>query len=337
MRASAVLCAAVLCTVFVSALEDKHSLYYLYTVQSKRSASNVYEFSAVTLDDRQIDSYSSTDGVRTPKQDWMKEMTESERESGTAEMKDDATWSTTFLGTVMEAFGHSESGGHTLQWRHGCEGVKRFDGSVMGVNYTDEYAYDGQDFIHFNWTLKKWLASAEEGRVMEERWNTGHGHITALQKCEEWLKIYLHYKNNTQTKPGNVFVFAKKSVTGLINLTLTCLATGFYLKDMKIELRKFTTSLPEHLLTSSGVRPNEDGTYQLRKSVEIQEDEPADYDCYVTHSSINTPVIKQWDGKYNDCTNDSSLSSTLIVVFSVIAVVLLVTLVICFCKRNGVI
>ncbi|XP_036417187.1 zinc-alpha-2-glycoprotein-like [Colossoma macropomum] len=314
MRVSALLCAAVLCAVFVSAVEDKHSLYYLYTVQSKRSVSNVYEFSAVTLlNDRQIDSYSSTDGIRAPKQDWMKEIKESERESGTTEMKDNATWSNTFLSTVMEAFGHNDSGGHTLQWRHGCEGVKRFDDSVMGVNYTDEYAYDGQHFIHFNWTLKKWLASAEEGRVMEGRWNSGHGHITAPQKCEKWLKIYLHYKNNTQTKPG------------------------FYPKDVEIKLSKFTTSLPEHLLTSSGVRPNDDGTYQLRKSVEIQEDEAADYDCYVTHSSINTPVIKQWDGKYNDCTNDSSLSSTLIVVFSVIAVVLLVTLVICFRKRNGII
>ena len=103
---------------------------------------------------------------------------------------------------MMILFFISVSGGHTLQWRHGCEGVKWFNGSVMGVNYTDEYAYDGQDFIHLNWTLKKWLASAEEGKAMEERWNAGHGHITASQKCEEWLKIYLHYKNNTQTKPG---------------------------------------------------------------------------------------------------------------------------------------
>uniref|UniRef100_A0A3B4DIG1 Immunoglobulin C1-set domain-containing protein n=1 Tax=Pygocentrus nattereri TaxID=42514 RepID=A0A3B4DIG1_PYGNA len=95
----------------------------------------------------------------------------------------------------------------------------------------------------------------------------------------------------------DVYVFVKKSVTDLKKLTLTCLATGFYPKDMEIKVRKVTTSLPEHLLRSSGVRPNDDGTYQLRKSVEINEGEAADYDCYVTHSSISTPVIKQW-GEY---------------------------------------
>ena len=91
-----------------------------------------------------------------------------------------------------------------------------------------------------------------------------------------------------------VHMLVKKSATDLKKLTLTCLATGFYPKDVVVSLRKSRTSLPEHLLTSSGVRPNEDGTYQLRKSVEIQEDETADYNCYMNHSSITEPVIKQW-------------------------------------------
>uniref|UniRef100_A0A3B1JA51 Ig-like domain-containing protein n=1 Tax=Astyanax mexicanus TaxID=7994 RepID=A0A3B1JA51_ASTMX len=81
-------------------------------------------------------------------------------------------------------------------------------------------------------------------------------------------------------------------------LTLTCMATGFYPKDVKMSLRKFTTSLPDHLITSSGIRPNDDGTYQLRKSVEIQEDDLALFNCYVNHSSLKKPVIKKW-GNYN--------------------------------------
>ncbi|KAL7868725.1 hypothetical protein SRHO_G00101090 [Serrasalmus rhombeus] len=92
----------------------------------------------------------------------------------------------------------------------------------------------------------------------------------------------------------DVHAFAKKSTTNSGRLTLTCLATGFYPKDVKLNVRKFQTSLPEHLLTSSGVRPNDDGTYQLRKSVEIQEDNTADYDCYVTHSTFEEPIITTW-------------------------------------------
>uniref|UniRef100_W5LMD7 Immunoglobulin C1-set domain-containing protein n=1 Tax=Astyanax mexicanus TaxID=7994 RepID=W5LMD7_ASTMX len=85
-----------------------------------------------------------------------------------------------------------------------------------------------------------------------------------------------------------------KSVRDSRKLTLTCLITGFYPKDVKMSLRKFTTSFPDHLITSSGVRPNHNRTYQLRKSVEIQEDDPADYYCYVSHSSLTEPVIREW-------------------------------------------
>ncbi|XP_036433843.1 rano class II histocompatibility antigen, D-1 beta chain-like [Colossoma macropomum] len=196
---------------------DKHSLYYLYSIQSKSSTDRVSEFSAVTLlNDRQIDSYSSTDRVRTPKQDWVKEMKENEWKEGTEKLKNDGQQLNKILNIQMETFRHAESA------------------------------------------------------------------------------------------PPDVHVFAKKSTTDSGMLTLTCLATGFYPKSVDISVRKFSTSLPEHLLRSSGVRPNGDGTYQLRKSVEIQEDDTADYNCYVTHSSFDTPVIKQWDKKCNNCQSSGS-------------------------------
>ncbi|XP_036436970.1 class I histocompatibility antigen, Gogo-B*0103 alpha chain-like [Colossoma macropomum] len=279
---------------------DEHSLYYLYTVQSKSSTDRVSEFSAVTLlDDRQIDSYSSTDGVRTPKQDWVKEMKESEWTAGTDKLKYDGHQLNKILNIQMKDFRHDESDGHSLQWRIGCEGEKQSDGSVSGLNCINEYGYDGQSLISYNWTLKKWSALVSQDGITEE-WNAGRGPnaVYNCEECEHWLRIYLQY-NTTETKQTrvDVYMFVKKSVTDSTKLTLTCLATGFYPKDVEITLRKFTTSLPEHLLTSSGVRPNDDGTYQLRKSVEIQEDDTADYYCYVNHSSLGEPVIKKW-GKY---------------------------------------
>ncbi|XP_017539814.1 zinc-alpha-2-glycoprotein-like [Pygocentrus nattereri] len=304
--ATALLALALLLLVAVAVVVvgDKHSLFYLYTIQSRNSTDRVYEFSTVTLlDDRQIDSYSSTDGVRTPKQDWLKEVKEREWTAGTDKLKYDGHQLNKILDIQMKTFRHDESDGHTLQWRIGCEGEKHSDGSVSVLNCINEYGYDGQSLISYNWTSRKWSAPVGQDGVTEE-WNAGRGQ-NAVQRCEEcehWLKIYLQY-NTTETKQSevDVYVFVKKSVTDLKKLTLTCLATGFYPKDMEIKVRKVTTSLPEHLLRSSGVRPNDDGTYQLRKSVEINEGEAADYDCYVTHSSISTPVIKQWDGKCSNC------------------------------------
>uniref|UniRef100_A0A4W4E2T7 Ig-like domain-containing protein n=1 Tax=Electrophorus electricus TaxID=8005 RepID=A0A4W4E2T7_ELEEL len=91
--------------------------------------------------------------------------------------------------------------------------------------------------------------------------------------------------------PPVVYAFVKKFVDDPIKLTLICLATGFYPKDVMMKL-----------IMSSGVRPNDD-TYQLRKSVDILENDDADYDCYVTHSSLKGPVINIWDGKCSNCSN----------------------------------
>ncbi|KAL7868727.1 hypothetical protein SRHO_G00101110, partial [Serrasalmus rhombeus] len=270
---------------------------YLSSLRSESSTDRIYEFSAVTLlDDRQIDSYSSTDGVRAPKQDWLKEMKESEWTAGTDKLKYDGHWLNKSLDNQMKAF-TSKSGGHTLQRTIGCEVETDSGGSLSVLNCINEYGYDGQNLISYNWTSRRWSASVSQAKVLEEEWNAGPVD-RRCEDCVEWLKIYLCY-NTTDTKltPPDVHVFAKKSVTESKKLKLTCLATSFYPKDVEIKVRKFHTSLPEHLLTSSGLRPIDDGTYQLRKSVEIQEDEAADYDCYVTHSSLNTPVIKQWERK----------------------------------------
>uniref|UniRef100_A0A3B1IEV9 Ig-like domain-containing protein n=1 Tax=Astyanax mexicanus TaxID=7994 RepID=A0A3B1IEV9_ASTMX len=94
--------------------------------------------------------------------------------------------------------------------------------------------------------------------------------------------------------PPVVHAFATKSVRDPKKVRLTCLATGFYPKDVELCVRKFGTSIPEHLITSSGIRHNDDGTYQLRKSMEINGDDPTDYDCYVHHSSLTEPVMKKW-------------------------------------------
>ena len=66
------------------------------------------------LDDRQIDSYSSTDGIRTPKQDWMKEMKEREWKEGTDKLKHDGQHLNKILNIQMEAFRHDESGENFL-------------------------------------------------------------------------------------------------------------------------------------------------------------------------------------------------------------------------------
>ncbi|XP_066523583.1 uncharacterized protein [Hoplias malabaricus] len=275
---------------------DKHSLFYLFTVQSEVSSHNIYQFSVETLlNDTQTDSYSSRDGIRTPKQSWVKEIEESEWRTGSEKLKYEGQWMNKSLQTHIEAFRHKASERHVLQWRNGCEGEKLPDGSVSTLNCINEYGYDGEDLMSYNWTSRQWSVSVKEAQEMVEKLKSEESPDPALvcQDCVKWIRIYLQYSpQHTPTVP-DVYVFVKKSQTESSRLTLTCLATGFYPKDLKMRLRRFTTSLPDHLLTSSGVRPNGDGTYQLRKSVDVQEEDTARYDCIVTQSGHKS-VIKEW-------------------------------------------
>ncbi|XP_066524706.1 BOLA class I histocompatibility antigen, alpha chain BL3-6-like [Hoplias malabaricus] len=285
-------------------LGDEHTLFYLFIVQSDPSVNNIYQFSVETLlDDTQTDSYSSRDGIRTPKQSWVKEIEESVWKAGTEKLKYDGKLLKKFLDTQMKFSGHDPSERHVLQWRHGCEGETLPDGSVSPLNCINDLYYDGEYLISYNWTLRNWTVSASQSSDLEKRWNNEKGDLQKafhykFEDCEKWLGIYLKY-NTTDTRltVPDVYVFVKKSQTESIRLTLTCLATGFYPKDLKMRVRRLTTSLPDHLLTSSGVRPNGDGTYQLRKSVDVQEEDRAGYDCSVEHNAFNGSVIKPW-GKF---------------------------------------
>ncbi|XP_049328687.1 H-2 class I histocompatibility antigen, alpha chain-like [Astyanax mexicanus] len=267
--------------------KDVHSLYYIYTIQNGTNHSAV-----ILLDDRHIDC---SEKSQTLKPEWLKNIPDSTWKNSTDMLKEDGQRIENFFNIMMNEFSNPADG-HVLQWRHGCEGEQSSDGSLTVLNSINEFGYDGEDLIQFNFSSKTWITPEEKkNREREEEWNFVQNTVRKCEQCVEILKTYLQYRTteSNQATPA-VHIFAKKSVRDSRKLILTCMATGFYPKHVKMSLRKFGTSIPDHLITSSGVRPNNDGTYQLRKSVEIQEDDKAQYDCYVSHSSLTEPVIKKW-------------------------------------------
>uniref|UniRef100_A0A3B1IEK0 Ig-like domain-containing protein n=1 Tax=Astyanax mexicanus TaxID=7994 RepID=A0A3B1IEK0_ASTMX len=179
---------------------------------------------------------------------------------------------------------------HVLQWRTGCE-VEEFNGTVKFLRGISEFGYDGSDFLSFDIENMRWIAPVPQAEPIMRQWDNE-------TICSQFYNDNVFENCVFLSASPAVHGFVKKSVRDPKKLTLTCLITGFYPKDVKMSLRKFTTEIPEHLITTSGIRPNDDGTYQLRKSVEISGDDPADYDCYLTHSSFKEPVIKKC-GNYN--------------------------------------
>ncbi|XP_016311324.1 uncharacterized protein LOC107665084 [Sinocyclocheilus anshuiensis] len=77
-------------------------------------------------------------------------------------------------------------------------------------------------------------------------------------------------------------------------LVLSCLATGFYPRDIEMYIRLDESVLVNQ--TSSGIRPNADGSFQMRTSVEIDANRTGIYDCLVIHSSLTQtqPIVTVW-------------------------------------------
>ncbi|KAA0710714.1 hypothetical protein E1301_Tti019265 [Triplophysa tibetana] len=299
----------------MSVQAEKHSLYYMYTALSKPvNLPGIYEFTAMgLLDDRQIDYYNNKDQKKIPKQLWMKDKMPADYwEKGTQSRKSKEQWFNVNVNILMERMRHNNSDVHVLQWRHGCE-INEKENKTTFSRGIDQYSYDGKDFLSFDDKVSQWVAPVDAAVATKVKWDNvpilnqyTKGYLE--KECVDWLNKFREYGELELNKssPPEVYVFARKSTRDKNKLKLTCLATGFYPKDVKLFIRKYRTSLPEKEIESSGVRPNHDDTYQLRKSVLIMENEKVDYDCFVTHSTLKHPEIKVWDGKCKDCNEGGS-------------------------------
>jgi len=90
-------------------------------------------------------------------------------------------------------------------------------------------------------------------------------------------------------------------------LPLTCLATGFYPKHIEMKITLNDRNLEP--FNSTGVRPNENETFQMRISVEIHRDEKQCIECHVAHSNWTNTAL--W-GKYNHINSQKLLCAKLL-------------------------
>ncbi|XP_056612508.1 uncharacterized protein LOC130428465 [Triplophysa dalaica] len=288
----------------VPAQSETHSLYYIYTALSKPvNLPGIYQFTAMgLLDGIQIDYYNNKDQKKIPKQQWMKEKMPADYwEKGTQSRKSKEQWFNVNVNIVMERMRHNNSDIHVLQWRHGCE-IEEQESTVTFSKGISEYAYDGEDFFSFDNKVSQWVAPVDAAVPTKVKWDNvpilnqyTKGYLE--KKCVDWLNRFREYKDEKlkNTSPPNVHVFARKSCSDKNKWTLTCLATGFNPKDVTLIIRKNLITLPETEIESTGVRPNYDGTYQIRKSVEIVENEKHYYDCFVTHTTLKEAITVKWD------------------------------------------
>uniref|UniRef100_A0A672KYK8 Ig-like domain-containing protein n=1 Tax=Sinocyclocheilus grahami TaxID=75366 RepID=A0A672KYK8_SINGR len=318
---------------------SKHSLYYIYTALSKPvDLPGIYQFTAMAqLDDIQIDYYNSREQRKIPKQTWMKEkLYEDYWEEGTQSRKSKEHWFNVNIDILMKRMRHSESDLHVFQMRTGCE-VERWGSEEKFSKGVYEYGYDGENFLSFDDSGSLQFTQLYQPRVNIPFLNQyTKGYLG--KNCVDWLKKFTEYGENElrNGSPPDVHMFAKRSTSDKIKLT--CMVTSFYPKDTVLFIRKYRTSLPEDETESTGIRPNQDGAFQLCKSVEIQENEKANYDCFVAHRTLKEPIITKWDGNCQDCPPEIDLAMIAAVTGAVLVLLITVAgVVVCILKKKGII
>ncbi|KAG7500723.1 H-2 class I histocompatibility antigen, Q10 alpha chain-like isoform X2 [Solea senegalensis] len=284
---------------------DIHSLTYIYTAFShKPSLPGFHQFTAEGRLDGVIIDYFDSDGLeKIPNQPWMKEnLPKSYWSRGTETRKSKQQWFDVNIGILMERLRQNNSDLHTLQWMHGCKAKRLDDGQLSFSRALDMYSYDGNDFLSFDDVHDAWYSSNSAATETIRKWDQ----VSTLKvytrsylesDCLRWMKDFLGYREKflNVTAPPEVVIYAARSHVES-SVRLTCFATGFHLKDIELRMRRNGEIIDRSMgLTSSGVRPNHDNTYQRKDSVEIFKSDKSQFTCEVVHAPSRLHVTEVWD------------------------------------------
>uniref|UniRef100_A0A3B4GZS6 Immunoglobulin C1-set domain-containing protein n=1 Tax=Pundamilia nyererei TaxID=303518 RepID=A0A3B4GZS6_9CICH len=279
---------------------ETHSLTYIYTGLSKPvGLPGIHEFTAMgLLDGRMIDYYDSENQTKVPKQEWMREHFPADYwGKGTQSRRIKQQWFKVNIGILMERMRQNDSASpHVLQWMVRCEGETQPNGALRFVHGMSKYNYDGNDFLSFDDKSRVWVAPVKEALPSKTKWDNDQvlkeytkGYLE--NECIDWLS---KSKQNPQTLQlySPQFFIPHLTVKSRVetNLTVTCLATGFYSKNIIVRIRRNGRVLTEDDgLSSSGVLPNNDETFQRRDHVEILKSDLSKFSCEVVHENGDHP------------------------------------------------
>ncbi|XP_016363070.1 class I histocompatibility antigen, F10 alpha chain-like [Sinocyclocheilus anshuiensis] len=285
----------------------KHYLHYRFTAQTK--ADTLPEFSAVVVvDDKQIKHYSNEKRV------WI--VTEHDWTEAPEEPPDSRDWFIHQTRTLSNCAYSECSELHVLQRIIGCELNTFLNGTMTNLTAFDKYGFDGEDFMDFSSDALQWIDKNPKAKETKMKWDqqTERNELLQhyLQTCMNWISTF----NNTQKTPPDVCVFAVEALDDQGKLVLSCLATGFYPRDIEMNIRLDRINTENKTL--SAVRPKADGSFQLRTSVKIDRNHKGSYDCLVNHSSLTEPASTNWGGT---CFDSETLWPVIVgVVVAVVAV-----------------
>ncbi|CAM4734228.1 unnamed protein product [Leuciscus chuanchicus] len=114
--------------------------------------------------------------------------------------------------------------------------------------------------------------------------------VFSYPNCLNTLRSYLKKRGaqlKRKVKPRVRLIQKANSDSG--GSRVSCLATGFYPRHINLTLFRDGQPVSDHEITGGDLLPNGDGTYQMRKSLEISADKHK-YSCSATHLSLDNKL-----------------------------------------------
>ncbi|KAI4880522.1 hypothetical protein NFI96_016341 [Prochilodus magdalenae] len=152
--------------------------------------------------------------------------------------------------------------------------------------------------------------------------------------CIKALRGYLQKRRHQvkrRVKPRVRLIQRRRSVSGWDGVT--CLATGFYPRHINLTILRDGQPVPDHLITGGDLLPNGDGTYQMRKHLELSQEElkKQNYTCTVTHLSLDNKLDVHLDLDPGEPIGP--ILSSVVAALVLVCVVVVVTCMLCRRKR----
>uniref|UniRef100_A0A3Q3DI45 H-2 class I histocompatibility antigen, K-D alpha chain-like n=1 Tax=Hippocampus comes TaxID=109280 RepID=A0A3Q3DI45_HIPCM len=196
------------------------------------------------------------------------------------------------------------SGVHMIQRMQGCEWVNE-TGEVDGWQ---QFRYDGEDFISFEWKTMRWIAANPQAFITRNKWTRLDGYKEYWKRyvteiCPAVLKTYV--SNGRDFLMRTALVDPSHTLPLLVSLLqktpsspVTCHATGFYPRTSDLFWRKDGEQLHEDVEMGQTL-PNHDGTFQtaVHLKVEAARDAEAKYECVFRLAGVEEAIVVKLDGK----------------------------------------
>uniref|UniRef100_A0A673H197 Ig-like domain-containing protein n=1 Tax=Sinocyclocheilus rhinocerous TaxID=307959 RepID=A0A673H197_9TELE len=218
---------------------------------------------------------------------------------------------------------------HVTQRLVGCELLNNDEPGL----FKSWDAFDGQNIGDLTFDMEKneihntmqWGITWEQGQQRHVKYvlqNVYH------PICIKTLRRYLNMeKNNVMRKVKPRVRLMEKTLSDSQGLQISCLATGFYPRHINLTLFRDGQPVDDDQITGGEILPNGDGTYQMRKSLVISEEELCEehkYNCTMKHLNL--------DNKLDFTFGKEKLTNS--VVFSVLVFMCVVVLIITFCVSS---